>query len=354
MIVAIVIEVLVGSFKHAPVVRILIRLVAILAEQDAVLVLYEKIVRRPWLPAEIVQHRGHVEIDVRIRIEQPACSRQIVRVPPEVRQDVLRLRVPADHVVALGHQFFEPDAFLMTAIGIQRKLEPAFVRVVERLKEGLRFRDMNQHRHVLSGAGVPNRIELRIVHAQPASVGPAIEHAQVLENLQPDRASLEIALELLRRPGAETGRDRLAEIDIRKQHHPVLVTALPDRLHAVAQPITGRAAQVYKNAKIVFLHPLDHAGELAIRDWRGLVAVDINHRKFRARHRMLRHDQRRPGLVLANRRRRELRFTALRRARANLAGPLLCRDECGCRNRGSGQRGTALHGCHPGGKAESS
>ena len=226
--------------------------------------------------------------------------------PREVRQDVLRLRVPADQVVALGHQFFEPDAFLMTAIGIQRKLEPAFVRVVERLKEGLRFRDMNQHRHVLPGAGVPNRIELRIVHAQPASVGPAIEHAQVLENLQPGRASLEIGLELLRRPGAETRRDRLAEIDIRKQHHPVLVAALPDRLHAVAQPIAGRAAQVYEDAKIVFVHPLDHAGELAIRHWRGLMTVDINHRKFRVRHRMLGHGKRRLGLVLANRRLLEL------------------------------------------------
>jgi hypothetical protein len=40
--------------------------------------------------------------------------------------------------------------------------------------------------------------------------------------------------------------------------------------------------------------------------------MDIDHRKLRARHLMLRHDQLRLGLVVADRRRRELRLPALR------------------------------------------
>src|SRR5258706_8502776 len=68
MVVAIVVEILVVGLEHTPVVRVFIRLVAVLAEQNPVLIFDEELVRGPRLAAEVVQHRGHVVVDVRVGI----------------------------------------------------------------------------------------------------------------------------------------------------------------------------------------------------------------------------------------------------------------------------------------------
>ena len=77
------------------------------------------------------------------------------------------------------------------------------------------------------------------------------------------------------------------------------------------------------------VHRLDRRASYVVRAEieRRRVAVDVDDRKLRARHRMLRHDQRRPRLVLADGRRRKLGFAALGRPRTDLAGRLLLRDE---------------------------
>src|SRR5918993_1999148 len=59
VIVAVVIEVFVVGFEDAPIVRELIRLIAVLAEQDAILVLDEELASHPRLSAEVVEHRTH-------------------------------------------------------------------------------------------------------------------------------------------------------------------------------------------------------------------------------------------------------------------------------------------------------
>ena len=53
---------------------------------------------------------------VEFMIEQLARPREVVPVPPEMREDELRVRVPLDHVVALGHQLLEAHALLVPAI----------------------------------------------------------------------------------------------------------------------------------------------------------------------------------------------------------------------------------------------
>src|SRR5439155_21205388 len=57
MVITVVIEVLVVGLEHTPVVRIFVRLIAVLPEQEPILVLDEEVVRRPWLTADVVQHR---------------------------------------------------------------------------------------------------------------------------------------------------------------------------------------------------------------------------------------------------------------------------------------------------------
>src|SRR6185436_20393001 len=104
-------------------------------------------------------------------------------------------------------QLLEADALLMPAIGIERKLQPALVRVVERVEERRRLGNVDEHGNVEPRAGGPDRIELRIVDLQAAPVRLPHEHAEVLENLQPHRAGLDVGVELLRRARAEAWPD---------------------------------------------------------------------------------------------------------------------------------------------------
>src|SRR5262249_39656441 len=245
------------------------------------------------------------EVDVRVLIEELPGAREVVAVPPEVGKDELRVRVLADHVVPLGHQRLEPDAVLMPPIAIERELEPALVGVVERLEESRRLGDVNQHRHVQPRARLPHGVELGIVHLQTAAVGFAVEHAEVLEHLQPHRAGFEVVLELLCRAGAPAGTDA-AEGHVREEDHAVLVLARAKGVDALPQPRAGAAAQVHENLQVVGLHAGHHAVELARRDRRRLMAVDVDHGKLRARHRMRRRDELRLRVVLADRRRLQL------------------------------------------------
>src|SRR5437667_12857649 len=76
VIVAVVVEVLVVGLEDAPVIRVFVRLVAVFAKENPILILHEELVRRARLPAEIVEDRRDVEVHVRIGIEQPACARE--------------------------------------------------------------------------------------------------------------------------------------------------------------------------------------------------------------------------------------------------------------------------------------
>ena len=107
MIVAVVVEVLVAGLERPPVVRILVWLEAVLAEQHAVLVLHEEVVRRLRLAAELGENGRHLEVDVRHRVEHLLRLHQIVGAIGEVRADVGGLRMLAEHAIALGEQLLE-------------------------------------------------------------------------------------------------------------------------------------------------------------------------------------------------------------------------------------------------------
>ena len=208
----------------------------------------------------------------------------------------------------------------MTAIGIQRQLQPSLVGVIERIEKRLRLGDVDQHRHVEPRARLPNRIELRLVHAQTTAVRLAIEHAEVLEHLQADRTRFDVRFELGRRFRSRSGTD-VTEVDVGEQHHAIRVGAVLDRLHTLSDSIAPSATQVHEQTKVVGVHPFDHASELVVRDRRRLMTVDVDDRILRPWHGVLRDDQHRLRLVLANRRRVQLRLAPLRGTRPNLWHP---------------------------------
>jgi len=98
------------------------------------------------------------------------------------------------------------------------------------------------------------------------------------------------------------------------------------RFDAVAQPGPGGAAQVDEDLQVVCLHAGHHAVEFGGRDRRRLMAVDVDDRKLRARHGMLRRDELRFGVVFADRRRPELRLAPFSGPRTNLARRPLGRE----------------------------
>ena len=107
MIVAIVVEVIVLSLEHAPVVRILLRLVGVLSEENSVLEFDEEVVRCSRLSPDVVEHGTHVYIHIgHLRQHFPKAA-EVVGVPAHVRSDEGRLRISPEQVVALLHQLVE-------------------------------------------------------------------------------------------------------------------------------------------------------------------------------------------------------------------------------------------------------
>ncbi len=155
---------------------------------------------------------------------------------------------------------------------------------------------------------------------QPGAVGLPGRQAEALHDLaDADRAGLDVGLELRGdlRAGARTDA---AEVERREDHHAVLVPAGPHRVE--------RRLSRSPDAPLALTITCRLSGSIAVADGvddlgggeRRRVAVDVDDRKLRARHRMLRHDQRRPRLVLADARRRKLRLATLGRPRPDLPG----------------------------------
>ena len=329
MVVAIVVEVLVVGLEHAPVVRILVGLVGVLAEHDPILVLHEEVVRGPRLPADVVQHGPDFRGQIRHPVEHRAEARQVVRVPPHVRDDEVRPGMPGEQSIALGHQVLErrkPRAVGVTAVGIERQLEPALVPEVDRLEELRRVGCVNVHRNLQPRADLPDGVELRVVELQPRAVGLLRGQAEVLQELaQALRSGFHVVLDLLRGAGAESRADRVAKVDRRERDHAVGIRAVLDDVEHLGQAVAGSTRHVHHQLQVLAVHRLDDSGVGVSGDRSRAserVPVDVHDRKLRPGHGVLRHDERRARLVFADARRRKLGLAALSRPRAKLSGRL--------------------------------
>jgi len=165
---------------------------------------------------------------------------------------------------------------------------------------------MNQHGQVQACTGLPDRIEHRIVDVQARSIGLSRAEAEVLHDLtDSQRPVLRVGFELLHDPLGEARVD-VVEVDVREHRHPVLVWRVPDRGDALNQSIAGRTGRVDQDPQIQRIHALHDGLELFGTDRCRLVAVDVDNRKLRPRHRMLGHDECRFRLVVDDARRGEL------------------------------------------------
>ena len=119
-----------------------------------------------------------------------------------MRGDEARLRMLAEHVVALGHQLLERHLarLVVAPIGEQRQLEPALVLDVLRLEELLRLGGVNERRHVEPRERVPQRIDLGIVDLQARAIRLGDAQAELLADFaDAERAGLDVGVELLNR-----------------------------------------------------------------------------------------------------------------------------------------------------------
>ncbi len=267
--------------------------------------------RRPRLPAEFVEHRRYLEHHVRQSLEGRRGALQVVSVVAEVRRDVARLRVGREHAIALGEQVVERrlSRRVVAAAREEREFEPALVPVVHLREELHRLRGVDQHRDVESCARLPHGVHHRVVELQAAAVGLLRRQAEVLVDLQPDRAVPDRALEVGDGLVGPAGRVGAVPVDVGEDPESVRVPARLDEVGLLLDCLgTGAATQVHE-------HPHVHRVQFSHQALDGVgrgpgVAVDVHDRELGLRHQVLLGDQRRPRPVVDDARRRELRLLA--------------------------------------------
>ena len=228
--------------------------------------------------------------------------------------------------VALAHQLLEGGKsrpILIAPVAEERQLEPALVVVVERLEELGRVGHVDEDRDLETRRRLPHRIELGIIELEPRAVGLAGGQAEALVDLaDADRARLDVGLELrgdlLADPGPTPRKSSVVKITKRSRYRlartesSASLSRSPDS--PLAWTITCRLSGSIA-APTVLTTSAD--GQ------RRRVAVEVDDRKLRPGHGVLRHHQRRARLVVGDARRRKLRLAALGRARPDLPGPEL-------------------------------
>ena len=246
--------------------------------------------------------------------------------PAEVRQDVTRLRMLLDHVVALGHQLFEAHAGL-DAGGPDTARAPASARcVVERLEKRRRIGGVDEHGNIQARARVPHRIELRDRRPSAGCRRLFLSNMpKIFDDLADATAPAFTSASSCAPPSAPNPGP----------------TGFENRCWRTApsDPCTGcrgwprrRACRRSPNDPLRLISSLrfnssiavDHFLKLVGGHRRRLMAVDVDYRKFRARDQVLRHDQRRLRFVFADGRRWKLRLASFCGARANLSGAWVC------------------------------
>ena len=165
--------------------------------------------------------------------------------------------------------------------------------------------------------GLPNRIELWIVERQARAVSLPRGQSEALHDLaEADGAGFDVGLELLRGALTEARTDVL-ERDVREHHHAVLVWAVPDGLDAANQTIPRGTAGVDQHPEIQRIHRGHERLEVGVEIGAGWwLWMSITGYLARGTG-MLRHDQRRARLVVADTRGRE---TPARGSRRGAAG----------------------------------
>ena len=224
------------------------------------------------------------------------------------------------------HELLEGDAARLGggAAREERQLQPALVVEVVRREERLRLGGVDEHRDVEARRRLPDRIELGVVDLQARAVGLLDVQAEALGDLaDADRAGGDVGLELLHgalgpaRSDAAAGRCRR-----RRGSDPCAGWRRWRRacaLRRVARLVVGAD----QHPDVERVHGRDDAGDPLGGRQVARVAMDVDHRVLRLRHRVLLGDERRRRPVVDDARRRLRRRLAVARPDFGHAGGAL-------------------------------
>src|SRR5687768_14418595 len=268
--------------------------------------------RRVRLTADVIKDSADLRVHVRIFREQLAKASEVVGVPSHVRGDKCRFRIPAEEIVALGHQLVEARKLVLriAAPGKQRQLEPALVGEVDRrTEEFLRIRSVYEDGNAEPGARGPDRVERRVVDLQSRAVSLPYRQAESLPDLADTNGSGgDICLELLYRPLGPPGSD-ISKIDARENANSILhFRRSSNRRHRPLKLLAGENICCDHHSNVDGVQRSAKPRQSFSRhDEVARMTVVVNRGKLRARNRMRRRYESRNRPVVQNARRRGLR-----------------------------------------------
>ena len=117
------------------------------------------------LAAQLADARPELDRHVREAVEGLAHEAEVLGVVADVEGEELRLRVAGVDAVAGGQDLREAREVLAVErpVGMEAELVVALVEAVDGQEERLRVGDVDEDRQLGRGAGLPHRVEARIV-----------------------------------------------------------------------------------------------------------------------------------------------------------------------------------------------
>ena len=186
--------------------------------------------------------------------------------------------------------------------------------VVDRLEELRGIGGVDEDRNLEAGAGFPERIEIGIVEMETRAVGLARAQAETLADLaDADRARLEIGFELRDR-FLRPARSHAREVDAGQHADAVAVRAGANHLQRSRQALARDVVGAEHDAQVEAVHRGDERIQpFRRRDQVHRMAVVVDRRELRLRHRVVRAHQCRMRPVVDDRWGRHLgRLASLR------------------------------------------
>ena len=310
MVVPVVVEVFVLGLEDAPIVRVLVRLEGVLPEEDPVPVFLEEGPGEAGLPAQVVEYCADLAMHVGVSVEELAESSQVVRIPTHVREHPRGVRVLGKHPVPLGHEVVEgrvPGAVVEASVREDRHLEPALVLVVERLEELGRISRVHEDGDAEPRGGLPDDVELGVVHLETGPVGLAGREPEALPDLADAHgAGSDVRLELRGDASTCTGPHG-AEVERGEEDKAVGVSGGTDRLNLAREARPRAPPSLHDYLQVEAVHRRDHVPDGCWVVERRGVAMEVHRRELGSRDLVCGHDQRRAGLVVRDGGRRDPR-----------------------------------------------
>src|SRR5438552_952092 len=302
MALAVILKIFVARFERAEIPFVFVHIVDVFSHQHAVLIFHQEIVRRIGLPPQFRQHRGHIYVHVRERIESFPQPLQIISVKTEMRRNKIRPGMLRKQMIALRHQRFKRRILRRRPRAARKFLQlfPAFVVVVPGIKKRGRLRYVNQHGKLQFRAFLEDGIELRIVRVHALAVRIFQVHSEILEDFQSLRAVLDVLFQARRHALSKSRRVQVVVTHVRENDESIGVASFHHR-HSVLELFPGSSAEIHHHAQIDRVHLLDEPVHF-FRRGIPVMAVNIDERKFRPLDFVFLGDERGLRLVLVDRR----------------------------------------------------